>query len=193
MAKRTTHRSSKGKKLYAVRDSSGKFKDIQTYERAHRADMKKSSTAESKTASKASEQGRKKQRERPRRNGRYRLRAADSIGKAASHASYDCCTPPTRLSTPLESHRSDHLSPTVSAAPCSACRPKWQSRDIVSRRSHPSGPSPARSPSHRAAGTRFCLTNRAEAPALSTEGASTCCRTAIDPRSNSTAFERYRS
>ena len=27
---RTTHRSSSGKKLYAVRDSSGKFKDIQT-------------------------------------------------------------------------------------------------------------------------------------------------------------------
>ena len=36
MAKRTTHRSSTGKKLYAVRDKTGKFKDIQTYERAHR-------------------------------------------------------------------------------------------------------------------------------------------------------------
>lgn len=35
MAKRTTHRSSKGTKLYAVRDKSGKFKDIQTYKRAH--------------------------------------------------------------------------------------------------------------------------------------------------------------
>ena len=41
MAKRTTHRSSAGKKLYAVRDASGKFKDIQTYERAHRQDLKK--------------------------------------------------------------------------------------------------------------------------------------------------------
>ena len=29
--KRATHRSSKGTKLYAVRDKSGKFKDIQTY------------------------------------------------------------------------------------------------------------------------------------------------------------------
>lgn len=38
-AKRTTHRSSAGKKLYAVRDAKGKFKDIQTYERAHRADL----------------------------------------------------------------------------------------------------------------------------------------------------------
>jgi hypothetical protein len=45
-AKRTTHRSSTGKKLYAVRDSKGRFKDIQTYERAHRADLKKHSKAE---------------------------------------------------------------------------------------------------------------------------------------------------
>ena len=45
-AKRTTHRSSTGKKLYAVRDSQGRFKDIQTYERAHRADLAKKSKAE---------------------------------------------------------------------------------------------------------------------------------------------------
>ena len=45
-ARRTTHRSSKGKKLYAVRDSEGRFKDIQTYERAHRADIKRKSKAE---------------------------------------------------------------------------------------------------------------------------------------------------
>jgi hypothetical protein len=45
-ARRTTHRSSKGKKLYAVRDASGRFKDIQTYERAHRADLARSSKAE---------------------------------------------------------------------------------------------------------------------------------------------------
>jgi uncharacterized protein YjhX (UPF0386 family) len=45
-AKRTTHRSSKGKKLYAVRDKKGRFKDIQTYERAHRADIARSSKAE---------------------------------------------------------------------------------------------------------------------------------------------------
>ena len=46
MAKRTTHRSTAGKKLYAVRDKTGKFKDIQTYERAHRADLKRKSKAE---------------------------------------------------------------------------------------------------------------------------------------------------
>ncbi len=43
-AKRTTHRSSKGTKLYAVRDKSGKFKDIQTYKRAHSADLRKKGT-----------------------------------------------------------------------------------------------------------------------------------------------------
>jgi len=44
--KRTTHRSSKGTKLYAVRDSKGRFKDIQTYKRAHAMDMKRSSKSE---------------------------------------------------------------------------------------------------------------------------------------------------
>ena len=33
-------------KLYAVRDSSGQFKDIQTYKRAHRADLAKTSKVE---------------------------------------------------------------------------------------------------------------------------------------------------
>jgi hypothetical protein len=44
--KRTTHRSSTGKKLYAVRDAQGRFMDIQTFERAHRADLAKKSKAE---------------------------------------------------------------------------------------------------------------------------------------------------
>ena len=44
MAKRTTHRSSKGTKLYAVRDKKGKFKDIQSYKRAHGADLRKKGT-----------------------------------------------------------------------------------------------------------------------------------------------------
>ena len=45
-ARRTTHRSTAGKKLYAVRDADGKFKDIQTYKRAHSADIRKSAKAE---------------------------------------------------------------------------------------------------------------------------------------------------
>jgi PhnB protein len=45
-AKRTTHRSGGGKKLYAKRDKGGKFKDIQTFKRAHGADVKRKSKAE---------------------------------------------------------------------------------------------------------------------------------------------------
>jgi hypothetical protein len=45
-ASRTTHRSSTGKKLYAKRDAKGQFKDVQTYERAHSADIKRKSKAE---------------------------------------------------------------------------------------------------------------------------------------------------
>lgn len=46
MATRTTHRSSTGTKLYAVRDAKGSFKDIQTYKRAHALDIKKKSKKE---------------------------------------------------------------------------------------------------------------------------------------------------
>jgi hypothetical protein len=49
---RTTHRSTGGKKLYAVRDKSGKFKDIQTFKRAHGMDMKRKSKAETAAAKK---------------------------------------------------------------------------------------------------------------------------------------------
>ena len=51
-AKRTVMRSSAGKQLYPVRDKDGKFKDIQTYERAHRADLASKSKAEKTTARK---------------------------------------------------------------------------------------------------------------------------------------------
>jgi hypothetical protein len=44
--RRTTHRSSRGKKLYAKRDRKGRFKDIQTYKRAHRQDIKRKSKKE---------------------------------------------------------------------------------------------------------------------------------------------------
>jgi DNA-binding protein HU-beta len=49
---RTTHKSASGKKLYAVRDSSGQFKDIQTYKRAQGSDIKRKSKAESKSRKK---------------------------------------------------------------------------------------------------------------------------------------------
>jgi hypothetical protein len=44
--KRTTQRSRSGKKLYAVRDAQGRYKDIQSYQRAHAQDIKRSSKAE---------------------------------------------------------------------------------------------------------------------------------------------------
>ena len=56
--KRTTHRSVAGTKLYAVRDAKGRFKDIQTYKRAHSMDMKRKSTAEK--AAKAKKKAKKK-------------------------------------------------------------------------------------------------------------------------------------
>ena len=52
MTKRTTHRSSSGTKLYAVRDSKGRFKDIQTYKRAHGMDIKRKAKAEGAKKSK---------------------------------------------------------------------------------------------------------------------------------------------
>jgi hypothetical protein len=50
--KRTTHRSTTGKKLYSVRDEQGRFTDVQTYERAHRGDLAKKSEDERRAASK---------------------------------------------------------------------------------------------------------------------------------------------
>lgn len=44
--KRTTHRSVSGTKLYAVRDAKGRFVDIQTYKRAHAADLRKTNKNE---------------------------------------------------------------------------------------------------------------------------------------------------
>jgi hypothetical protein len=55
---RTTMRSSKGKKLHAVRDKKGRFKDIQTYKRAHTMDMKRKSKSEG--AAKKKKKARKK-------------------------------------------------------------------------------------------------------------------------------------
>jgi hypothetical protein len=47
-ARRTTMYSSKGKKLYAKRDAKGRFKDIQSYKRAHTMDMKRKAKGETR-------------------------------------------------------------------------------------------------------------------------------------------------
>jgi hypothetical protein len=57
-SRRTVMYSTGGKKLYAVRDASGKFKDIQQYSRAHAMDIKRGSSAEAKAvAKKAAKKG----------------------------------------------------------------------------------------------------------------------------------------
>jgi DNA-binding protein HU-beta len=48
---RTTHRSKTGKKLYAVRSKQGKFKDIQSYKRAHGQDVRRKSKSERASSS----------------------------------------------------------------------------------------------------------------------------------------------
>jgi len=59
-SKRTTMRSSKGTKLYAVRNADGTFKDIQTYKRAHGTDIKRKSKAETAAAKKPANKATKK-------------------------------------------------------------------------------------------------------------------------------------
>jgi len=58
--RRTTHRSSKGTKLYAVRKADGTFADIQTYKRAHAADLRSSAKGETSAKSKRAVAGKAK-------------------------------------------------------------------------------------------------------------------------------------
>ena len=51
-AKRTTHRSTAGRKLYAERDAKGRITDSQRYKRAHGQDVKRRSKAEAKAKAK---------------------------------------------------------------------------------------------------------------------------------------------
>jgi hypothetical protein len=69
MARRTTHRSSAGKKLYAVRDRSGRFKDIQTYERASRADQRTTSSKEAAARKKAAKKKTTKKKAAKKKTG----------------------------------------------------------------------------------------------------------------------------
>lgn len=57
--KRTTLRSKTGKKLYAKRDATGEFEDIQSYKRAQGSDIKRVSKAETAARKKAGKPARK--------------------------------------------------------------------------------------------------------------------------------------
>lgn len=59
-AKRTTLRTSKGTKLYAVRTAAGVFSDIQTYKNAHGDDIKLKSKAEVAAKAKVAAKPKKK-------------------------------------------------------------------------------------------------------------------------------------
>jgi hypothetical protein len=56
--KRTVMYSRSGKKLYAVRDAKGRFKDIQSYQKSHAMDIKRRSKGE--TAAKAKAQSKRR-------------------------------------------------------------------------------------------------------------------------------------
>lgn len=60
MARRTVMHSSKGKKLYAVRNADGSFKDIQSYALSHAADLRQTSKAEAAAAKKVGKKKTKK-------------------------------------------------------------------------------------------------------------------------------------
>jgi hypothetical protein len=89
---RTTMYSGAGKKLYAERAADGTFKDIQTYERAHRADMAHTSAAEKKTA------GARKAavKKAPARKAAKNAAAKKSAGQEVIHrCAYTDLAPPT--------------------------------------------------------------------------------------------------
>ena len=60
--KRTTHRSTKKKKLYAKRGKAGEFEDVQRYKRAHGSDVKRVPKAETAARKKAGKPERKRRR-----------------------------------------------------------------------------------------------------------------------------------
>jgi len=84
-SRRTVLYSSAGKKLYAVRDKTGKFKDIQQYSRAHRMDMARKSKEEAAGASAAKQKTAKKAAKKVARKVAAKKTAAPAKGAASSH------------------------------------------------------------------------------------------------------------
>lgn len=84
MARRTVMRSSTGTKLYAVRDAGGKFKDIQTYKRAHAADLRHKSADELAAAKKPSKKPGKKRVTKKTAKKVVKTTARKKVAKAAT-------------------------------------------------------------------------------------------------------------
>ncbi len=93
--RRTTMRSRTGTKLYAVRDESGKFKDIQTYKRAHTADMRHKSKAEKEAAQGPMERQVRKTADDVVRSVKRSVRGAvAAVERAAKRAVKQVASPP---------------------------------------------------------------------------------------------------
>jgi hypothetical protein len=84
MSRRTVMYSTGGKKLYAVRDASGKFKDIQQYSRAHAMDIKRGSSAETKAAAKKA--AKKSAKKTAKKAATVKKSAAKKVTKRATTA-----------------------------------------------------------------------------------------------------------
>ena len=93
--RRTTMRSRTGTKFYAVRDESGKFKDIQTYKRAHTADMRHKSKAEKEAAQGPIERQVRKTTDDVVKSVKRSVRGAvAAVEKAAKRAVKQVASPP---------------------------------------------------------------------------------------------------
>ena len=93
--RRTTMRSRTGTKLYAVRDESGKFEDIQTYKRAHTADMRHKSKAEKEAAQGPIERQVRKTADDVVKSVKRSVRgAAAAVERAAKRAVKQVASPP---------------------------------------------------------------------------------------------------
>ena len=82
--RRTVLYSSAGKKLYAVRDKTGKFKDIQQYSRAHRMDMARKSKEEAAGASAVKKTAKKAARKVAAKKTAARKAVKKAVGKVRS-------------------------------------------------------------------------------------------------------------
>jgi hypothetical protein len=101
--RRTTMRSRTGTKLYAVRDESGEFKDIQTYKRAHTADMRHKSKAEKEAAQGPIERQVRKTADDVVKSVKRSVRGAvAAVEKAAKRAVKQVASPPPEGRTTLK-------------------------------------------------------------------------------------------
>ena len=116
--RRTTMRSRTGTKLYAVRDESGKFKDIQTYKRAHTADMRHKSKAEKEAAQGPIERQVRKTTDNVVKSVKRSVRGAvAAVERAAKRAVKQVASPPPQgRRTPKKAAKTTPRKPATKTA-----------------------------------------------------------------------------